>query len=326
MKKQFYFNITFLIVLLISSINIYGQAKVKKPTIMVVPSDNWCVQNGFTQTYNNQGLEVVIPDYKKALQNDPILLQAISLINGMMAERGFPLKDLESSIKSLESEAADTEARMSKSGGEVMLNPTDQLKMKAKADIWMQLTYTVNKVGPKKSISFNLRGLDAYTNKQVATAVGNGAPSMSASIPVLVQEAVLAHIDNFNVTLMSHFDDLFENGREVIMKIRVWDDWGEDLESEFGDDEIELMEIIEDWVDENVMVSGAYNLVDATENMMNFEQMRIPLIYTDSKGREKSYDVRRFGKELRKYLKQFDIESKLESDGLGKVNLWMGGK
>ena len=29
--------------------------KAKKPTIMVVPSDVWCNQNNFTQTFNNQG-------------------------------------------------------------------------------------------------------------------------------------------------------------------------------------------------------------------------------------------------------------------------------
>ena len=211
----------------------------------------------------------------------------------MMAERGFPLKDLEQSLKSLEQEAADDAMRMSsKTGGMVNISPTDQLKMVAKADIWMQLTYTVQQQGPKKSIAFNLRGLDPYTNKQVATAVGNGEPSMAAQITVLLEEAVLAHLDNFNSTLMTHFDDLFENGREVIMRIKVWDDWGEDLESEFGDDEEELTYIIEDWVDENVMASGAYNVTTATENMMLFEQMRIPLTWLDPKGREKSFDIR----------------------------------
>ena len=53
-------------------------------------------------------------------------------------------------------------------------NPVDELKKVAKADIWMQLTYNVNRKGPRSSIQFNLQGLDAYTNKQIATAVGNG--------------------------------------------------------------------------------------------------------------------------------------------------------
>ena len=307
--------------------NICYAQKAKKPTIMIVPSDNWCIQNGYVQTFNNQGTQRTVPDYRKALQNSSELLQVISQINGMMAERGFPLKDLEGSLNQLEQESADDAIRMSsKTGSGVNLSPTDQLKMVAKADIWMQLTWTVEKKGPKKSISFNLRGLDAYTNKQVATAVGTGMPSMNANIPQLLEEAVLAHIDNFNATLMDYFDDLFENGREVILRVKIWDDWDEDLESEFGEDEEELMYIIEDWLEENTMGSN-FNVTDATENMMYVEQIRIPLSVTDDKGREKSFSVRKLGRSLKKYLdKEFEIESKVENTGLGKLTIWLGHK
>jgi hypothetical protein len=297
--------------------------KAKKPTIMVVPSDVWCNQNNFTQTFNNQGSEVLVPDYKKALQNDPTLLQVISQLNGMMAEKGFPLKNLESELKSLEAESAEDAMRSSsKTGGELQTSPIDQLKMVAKADIWMQISYNVNGYG-MQSIQFNLQGLDAYTNKQVATAVGNGEPS-TGSVPELMQEAVNAHLDNFCSSLMDHFDDMFANGREVIMRIKVWDDWGEDLETEdYGDDELGIL--IEDWVSDNT-VNGVYNLTTATENMMLFEQCRIPLFYI-RKEKERAYDVRRFGSDLMKYLsKELEIESKREADGLGKVTLFIGHK
>lgn len=300
----------------------YAQ-KAKKPTIMVVPSDVWCNQNNFIQTFNNQGTEVMVPDYKKALQSDPTLLQVISQLNGMMAEKGFPLVNLESKLKQLEAESAEDAMRVSsKTGGELQTSPIDQLKMVAKADIWMQITYTVNGRG-MQSIQFNLQGLDAYTNKQVATAVGNGEPS-SGSVPELMEEAVNAHLDNFCSTLMDHFDDMFANGREVIMRIKVWDDWGDDLETEdYGDDELGIL--IEDWVSDNT-VNGVYNLTTATENIMLFEQCRIPLFYI-RKEKERAYDVRRFGSDLRSYLsKELGVESKRESDGLGKVTLFIGHK
>ena len=34
----------------------------KKPTIMVVPSENGCKQNGFTMTFDNQGVKETLPD------------------------------------------------------------------------------------------------------------------------------------------------------------------------------------------------------------------------------------------------------------------------
>jgi hypothetical protein len=297
-----------------------ASAQAKKPTIMVVPSDNWCITNGFTQTYDNQGKQTTVPDYRKALQNNSDLLLVISKIGELMADRGFPLKDLEASLKSLETQSAEDAMLMSKSGAEVNESPIDKLKKTAKADIWMQITWTVNQVGPKRSITFNLRGLDAYTDKQVAASSGTGAQSFTAELAILLEEAVLSHLDNFNNQLQTHFDDLFENGREISLRIKTWGDWDYDLESdEFGDDELGMM--IENWVSDNT-VKGRFSTTDATENMMLFEQVRIPLY--DANGR--ATDARRWASGLQKYLKTLGIESKVMTQGLGQAQLVLGGK
>jgi len=315
-------KIVLLCSLIIAGITLsYGQAK--KPTIMVVPSDNWCNLNGYMMEFDNQGTKVKIPDYKKAMQEDTDLLLVISSINSMMAERGFPLKNLESAMKTLESNAAENNLRSSKeSGASVAENPIDAIKKIAKADIIMQLTWKVNKTGPKKSITFILQGLDSYTDKQIASAQGTGAPSFSAEVPVLLTEAVSAHIDNFNGTLQTYFDDMFENGREVIVRVQTWDDWDGDLESEdYGDDELGVL--IEDWMAENT-VKGRFNTTDMTETMALFEQVRIPLY--NAKGR--AMDTRKFAKGLSKMLKNepFNIPNKLVMKGLGRATIILGGK
>ncbi len=306
---------------LVSGVMSYAQAK--KPTIMVVPSDNWCVQNKFTQTYDNQGKIVTVPDYTAALQNSSDLLLAISKINEMMTERGFPLKNLESCLKTLNNQSAEDEMLESKSGASVAESPVDKLKKVAKADIWIQLTYTVNQVGPKRSLTFNLQGLDAYTDKQIAGASGTSSPSFTSEIAILIEEAVLMHIDSFNAQLQSHFDDLFTNGREIIVRIKTWDDFEDGLETEY--DGKELGAIIEDWLADHT-VQGRFNTSDATENMMLFEQVRIPL-ETVIDGKTRQVDARRWVGDLRKYLKTgYGIESKLMMQGLGQAQLVIGGK
>ena len=314
---------------LISSVLLVNMAfaQAKKPTIMVVPSDVWCNTNGYMMTYDDQGTQVKIPDYKRAFQENADLLQVISTLNGLMAERGFPLKNMESVMKSLEGNSAEDAMMMSKSSGSsASESPVDLLKKTAKADIIMQLTWTLNTQGPKKSVNFNLQGLDSYTNKQIATATGTGAPSFSAALPVLLKEAVLTHIDNFNASLMTHFDDLFANGREVIVRIKVWDDWGDDLETEFGDDGDELADIIEFWMEDNT-VKGRFSTTDATESMMLFEQVRMPLYY-ERKGRQKAMDTKRFVKKLSKFLKNapYNIPNKVTVKGLGRATIYLGGK
>jgi len=297
----------------------FGQAK--KPTIMVLPSDVWCNTNGYMIEFDNQGTKVKVPNYKKAFQENADLLTVISKINGLMADRGFPLKNAESALKTLESESAENAMLTSKGGAAVAESPVDKLKKTAKADIIMQLTWTVNTTGPKKSITFNLQGLDAYTDKQVATAVGTGAPSFSAELPVLLEEAVLAHLDNFNASLQTHFDDMFANGREIIIRIKKFDSWDGDLEKDFGGKE--LGDVIEDWLKNNTQ-KGRFSTTDATENIMLFEQVRIPLY--DAGG--KAIDARGFCKDLQKFLQAppYSITNKLMTKGLGQATIVLGDK
>lgn len=312
-----------LIAVALISIAAFSQAK--KPTLMVVPSDNWCVQNGYTITYDDQGTERILPDYRKALQSSSDLLLVIGKINTLMADRGFPLKNLESVLKQIDQESAELSMMSSKSGAMVAESPIDILKRTAKADIIIQITWSVNEVGPKKSITFNIQGLDAYTAKQVAGAQGTGEPSFSTELPLLLEEAVVGHFDNFVDRLQDHFDDLFANGREIILQVRVWESAGIDLEEEYtyNSEELELGMHIEDWLADNT-VEGRFSFMDGTENFIKFEQVRIPLF--DDRGR--ATDARRWARDLSKFLSDepFMLENKIYTKGLGEVWIIIGEK
>lgn len=301
----------------------FGQAK--KPTIMVVPSDNWCIKNGYTMVYDEMGTLKTLPDYKTAIQNETDLLMTISKINTMMADRGFPLVNLETALKNMEQESAEISALTSKSGANLAENPIDMLQRAANADIIIQLTYVVNKIGPQRSITFMLQGFDAYTNKQIAGAQGTGAPSLSTLTPVLLEEAVLSHIDDFNTRLQAHFNDLFENGREIVFQVRVWDSSPIDLEEVFNYNgrNLELGEIIEDWVADNT-VKGRFSTGTYTQNVIRFEQVRIPL-YDE---RQRAMDTRRWVRDLRTILTRppFNQDVKIHTRGLGEIWLIIGEK
>jgi len=310
-------------ILLLSTIIGFSQAK--KPTIMVIPSDNWCIKNGYVQSQDVMGTIKTFPDYKAAVQNDTELLMVLSKINTLMADRGFPLKNLESVLKTLETQSAEVSLLNSKSGADLAESPIDVLTRTANADIIIQLTYVVNTVGPKKSITFMLQGLDAYTNKQIAGAQGTGQPSFSTELTVLLEEAVISYIDDFNSRLQSHFNDLFANGREVALQVRVFNGAAFDIEQEFDwkGKKLECGEIIEDWVADNT-VQKRYSLSSSSENRMIFEQVRIPL-FDD---RDRPMDTRRWVRDLRTMLTgaPFNTPVKIYTRGLGEVWLILGEK
>jgi len=312
-----------IVIFILSTVIVFAQAK--KPTIMVIPSDNWCIKNGYVQTQDVMGTSKTFPDYKKAVQNDTELLMVLSKINTLMADRGFPLKNLESVLKSLETESANVSMMTSKSGNDLAESPIDVLNRTANADIIIQLTYVVNQNGPKRSVTFMMQGLDAYTNKQIAGAQGTGQPSFATELTVLLEEAVISYIDDFTSRLQDHFNDLFKNGREVALQVRVFNGADFDLQQQFDwkGEKLECSEIVEDWVAANT-VQKRYSLSSSSENRMIFEQVRIPL-FDD---RDRPMDTRRWVRDLRTMLTgaPFNTPVKIYTKGLGEVWLILGEK
>lgn len=306
--------------LMVCSIGAFCQAK--KPTLMVVPSDAWCKEHGFEQTFDNQGTTESIPDYQAALSTDKQLNSVISKINTLMADRGFPLKDLQQNIKNIATLSTEDRLITSKNTGEAITESSlDRLRRTAKADIILEIDWTVNTVGPKNSITYNLRALDAYSNKQVAGAQGTGKGSFSAEIPVLLEEAVQDHMDSFVERLQAHFDDLLTNGREVVLDMRVFDGTDIDFEKEFG--EYDLSEVIDNWLEDNC-VNHRFSKSDATESMILYEQVRIPLY----KANGAAQDTYGFARDLARYLAKapYNITVKTVNRGLGRCLLIFGEK
>jgi hypothetical protein len=300
----------------------YFFAQAKKPTLMILPSDNWCEQRYFMTEFDNQGTKQKVPNYKQAFQEDTEIGQVISKIGSLMIDRGFPLKDAEQELKAIEQRAAeDNMTSSTTSGASLSESPLDKLKNRAKADIVIQIWWKVSKTDQGKVVSFVLEAFDAYSSKRIAASSGNGTPNNVDIVPVLLQNAILANIDTFTSQLQSHFEDMFSNGREIRLTVRKWNNWDKDLETEIDGEEI--IDHITTWMDANT-VQGRFNKSDASESVIRFEQVRIPL-YDD---KNKALDARDFGKKLQKFLKTapYNFEVKLMTRGLGEAILVLGEK
>ena len=316
MKKSI-FTIVLACVALIAS------AQIKKPELMVVPSDVWCITNGYYTEVENMGMTVKVPNYKQALQENMGLKLAIAKLNDLMAERQFPLISLEQTIKNLEQRRMEDNMTVSKAGNELAESPLDEVARMAKCDIILELSWEMKDFGPKHSLAYILEGRDAYTGKSIGAASGTGAPSMSADVDVLLEEAIVANMDNFNNRLMDHFQEMQDIGREIILDIKVFanNERGIDLESEFDGEE--LVDIIENWLQVNT-VQGRFSRQYSSENVANFTQVRIPVY--DERGR--AIDANGFAKQLSKMLKQapYNIPNKVLVKGLGRAVIILGEK
>jgi len=308
---------------LLSAITLLASAQIKKPELMVIPSDVWCITNGYYYSIDNMGTNVNVPNYKQALQENMGLKLAIAKLNDLMAERQFPLQSLEQAIKNLEQRRAEDNLTTSKAGNELAESPLDELARTAKCDIMLELSWEVKDLGPKHSLTYILEARDAYTGKSLGAVSGTGQPSFSADVDVLLEEAIVANMDNFNLRLQNHFAEMQQIGREIILDIKVFanNEAGIDLETEFGGEE--LIDIINDWLQQNT-VQGRFSMPYASENMANFTQVRIPVY--DERGR--AIDANGFARMLAKMLRKepYNIPSKVLVKGLGRAVIILGEK
>jgi hypothetical protein len=303
----------------LSSIS-WGQVRATQPTIIVVPSDKLMNELGYLSFVDNQGVEVPVPDYRRAIIQDDNLKQVISKIGELFSDRGFPLVDLEATLRTIQEERADDLGWTSREGAGVAKSPIDEILARAKPDIRLDLDYEVNRgSGPFRYIEFNIQAIDAYSRKQVGAAGGKGPNTTETADYALLEEAVLSHIQNLQTQMQAHFDDQRSNGREIYMRVQVFSDSDIDLEEEF--DDYELNEIIDDWMKRNT-VNGTYNQVKLTENEVRYAQVRIPLF--DEEGYK--MDAGDFAKDLRRYLsKNYDISIKNVTQRLGDGHLIIRG-
>lgn len=312
-------RVVLVLFLFIGIISAFGQSK--KPTIMILPSDNWCMQRYFMTTFDNQGTDVKVPNYQQAFQEDIELGQVISKVGGVLTSLGYSLKDAEQEIKSLSVKQVEDNVITSKtSGANLVESPLDILKRRIKSDIVIQIWWNLNREASGRSASFTLEAFDAYTNKRIATSTGTTAAS-TEPIPVILETAVKNNVQTFDQQMATWYADQEANGREISLSVRCWDNWENDLETEYNGEE--LTDCIQDWLQKNC-VKGVFNLSDGTETFAQFEQIRIPL--TDEKGR--AMDARAFATQLRKYLGQppYNISCKVIIRGLGEANIILGEK
>ena len=256
----------------------FGQAK--KPTIMVVPSEIWCHRNGFVTEFDNMGTTITVPDYARAFVENSEIRTMVSAMADFMQKEGFPIQSLEQELNRLKNESAEMAMMMGKNeGGEIAETPVERLRRNAKADIILNLDYTINKLGPRQQIEFNLQAIDAYSSKIISGNTGTSSPiSTSTPITSILEESVLSFKDNFLAGLQNYFNDLFENGREITVTFLRYDTSPIDFEEEYtiNDYDVELADIIEAWFADNT-VAGRFTTDTRSANRMRFTQVRIPL-------------------------------------------------
>lgn len=293
------------------------------PQIMIFPSDEWCNKKGLVSRVDVGGEQRLMPDYKKAML-DFDLQAVLTKLNEMFQKRGYRPYSLERALKEVDAQSARQMAtnmdRQMKGKSGVAETMKEKLQKVAKCDITLNISWNTESTGPQKAIYFMMQATDSYTGQTIADASGKGAPSISSSLTTLLSEAVLNHIDNFNATLKSYFNDLLSGGRKIVVEFYKYDKWDKDFETEMKGDNLKYL--IKDWIAGNAK-NGAFELIDNSESYIKYNPVVIPYYMPDKAGVR--YDADEFGRKIRKFLKQeLNIPATVNMIGLGHIEVFCG--
>ena len=292
----------------------------QKPAMLVIPSDQLLQQFGKLKQQESLGKTLQVRDYNGYLLTDQDSKFIISTIQSAFIQMGYPLNDLEQTLKSInEQEMLDAIDGIQKDAKTILLTT-------AKPDIILELDYNIvtdrSSRDFKKSLTYTLRAIDAFSNKVVATIQQtNFEGNSKATTPAALMEAALAKDSKgFTQQINNHFNTIIETGREITLRVTIDNGVNLTMSDECLDGDT-YSDFIIDWVKVNTLL-GAYNMNRNTETEMYFTNVKIKTL-NDNGTQYSAYD---FARELSKALnKGCGIKSRNTTQGLGMATISIKG-
>lgn len=292
----------------------------QKPAMLVIPSDQLLQQFGKLKQQEALGKTLQVRDYNGYLLTDQDSKFIISTIQSAFIQMGYPLNDLEQTLKSInEQEMLDAIDGIQKDAKTILLTT-------AKPDIILELDYNIvtdrSSRDFKKSLTYTLRAIDAFSNKVVATIQQtNFEGNSKTTTPAALMEAALAKDSKgFTQQINNHFNTIIETGREITLRVTIDKGVNLTMSDECLDGDT-YSDFIIDWVKVNTLL-GAYNMNRNTETEMYFTNVKIKTL-NDNGTQYSAYD---FARELSKALnKGCGIKSRNTTQGLGMATISIKG-
>lgn len=278
MKKKF---LVFSTSLLFIATQLYKNIEYseQKASLMVIPSDNLLKRLDCLEYKEFQGVQYPLRDYQKAFVENSDLKFILSGIKESFAERGYPLEDLEQTLKGIDFQNSSDNLE------NFNFDPRLQVLKSARPDIVLELTYEFrgveNEDDMTKRLIFNLEAIDSYTKKSIAAAAHPGLETLSNNLPQLMQEQVEQNMHRFQDQINLYFQDILENGREISLRIVSENNAISDFRRDRLCENIPMTSWIPKWLKTNT-VNGYGKRTINSASELQYNSIRIPL--NDSNG------------------------------------------
>jgi len=291
-------------------VNVIEQAK---PSLMVIPSDQFLKRSGYLKTLQMNGRVVFERDYAGFLLNNTTNKDAVRAIQNFFIKKGYPLEDLEQSLKSLNIQGnmddADNTAKDAKTllvancHPDIILEFDFDIKSKA-----------VSRSSSEKIINYSMAAMDAFSNKSVASFVKG---DIKGDLTEYLEKQLPADLPDFISQIKTYFTDIIINGREITFRVTIDNACAINLSDDYNDMGDCYSDWIREWVKTNAK-NGTASLNRNTEKEMYYTSVRISN-NADDGTQFNAYD---FANKFRKaFTKTFQLKSINTTQGIGDASI-----
>ncbi len=246
-----------------------------QPKIMVVP-------------YVTEG-----NDIRQTIEKDPNIRIVLSKIREAFDKRGFTTIDIETKLKSQSVNNALSDNAQTSRSSMVIQN--------SGADIYVESEYIYTPSSSGNSVKVLMKACDVSTGGALASKDAFSGQFYTEDIGRLAGAAVEKVADDFLNVIQTKFDDIVENGRSIILDIKIDEASTHTLHEERNGSE--LVDQIEDWVADHAYKNN-YHVQGSSELEMIFDDIRIPL--KDGNGR--NYNINQFDREVRQLFRNLGLQ------------------
>lgn len=246
-----------------------------QPKIMVVP-------------YVTEG-----NDIRQTIEKDPNIRIVLSKIREAFDKRGFTTIDIETKLKSQSVNNALSDNAQTSRSSMVIQN--------SGADIYVESEYIYTPSSSGNSVKVLMKACDVSTGGALASKDAFSGQFYTEDIGRLAGAAVEKVADDFLNVIQTKFDDIVENGRSIILDIKIDEASTHTLHEERNGSE--LVDQIEDWVADHAYKNN-YHVQGSSELEMIFDDIRIPL--KDGNGR--NYSINQFDREVRQLFRNLGLQ------------------
>ena len=280
-----------------NTVNVINQAK---PKIMVIPSDKLLKECNCIRVLEENGKEIYVRNIPKFLTDNYGSHNIINEIQKYFVSIGYPLNDLEQSLKSINIQqnldGADLLAKDAKTLLLTSLSP----------DIILEIDYHKNEIlgrtTKQTSLEYSISAIDVYSNKVIASVTKN-------DIKIDLSEYITKNIsDDLKVLepqIRNYFTDIVRNGREISFRVTLSNSSTINLSDMYNSQGDSYSDWIRRWVITHAK-NGSANMIVNTKKEMSFSNVRISNTAEDGT----QFNAYEFASAFRKdFYKTFSLQS-----------------